>query len=78
MDHLSVLPGLLGLNSLRKNRAVLDFNTLTLYMCGPGPYDPGACDPVPNAPLVIMILVFVTLVLMILGLVTLALATQVL
>ena len=32
----SNLPGLLGLQSLRKNRAVLDFNTLKLYFCGPG------------------------------------------
>ena len=32
----SSLPGLLGLQSLRKNRAVLDFNTLKLYFCGPG------------------------------------------
>ena len=32
----SDLPGLLGLQSLRKNRAVLDFNTLCLYFCGPG------------------------------------------
>ena len=32
----SSLPGLLGLNSLRKNRAVLDFTTLRLHFCGPG------------------------------------------
>ena len=32
----SDLPGLLGLNSFRKNRAVLDFNTLRLHFCGPG------------------------------------------
>ena len=32
----SDLPGLLGLQSLRKNRAVLDFTTLRLHFCGPG------------------------------------------
>ena len=37
--HKSELPGLLGLQSLRQNRAVLDFNTLKLYFCGPGDYD---------------------------------------
>eukprot|EP00974_Lingulodinium_polyedra_P109772 10618673-Lingulodinium_polyedra.AAC.1 len=31
----SDLPGLLGLASLRENRAVLDFRTLKLYFCGP-------------------------------------------
>ena len=35
----SDLPGLLGLTALRKNRAILDFNTLRLYFCGPGDYD---------------------------------------
>ena len=35
----SSLPGLLGLNALRRNRAVLDFNTLQLHFCGPGNYD---------------------------------------
>ena len=35
----SELPGLLGLNALRKNRAVLDFTTLKLYFCGPADYD---------------------------------------
>lgn len=34
----SELPGLLGLTALRKNRAVLDFNTLELYFLGPGDY----------------------------------------
>ena len=37
----SDLPGLLGLNALRKNRAVLDFQTLTLHFCGPGDHDLG-------------------------------------
>jgi hypothetical protein len=31
----SSLPGLLGLESLRKNRCVIDFVNLKLYMCGP-------------------------------------------
>ena len=35
----SELPGLLGLNALRKNRAVLDFTTLRLYFCGPNDYE---------------------------------------
>ena len=35
----SDLPGLLGLTALRKNRAILDFNTLRLYFCGPGDYE---------------------------------------
>ena len=35
----SDLPGLLGLTALRNNRAVLDFNTLRLYFCGPGDYE---------------------------------------
>ena len=35
----SDLPGLLGLRTLRHNRAVLDFNTLQLHFCGPGNYD---------------------------------------
>ena len=29
------LPGLLGLDSLRRNRCVVDFTTLKLYFCGP-------------------------------------------
>ena len=37
--HRSKLPGLLGLTTLRKNRAILDLNTLKLYFCGPGCYD---------------------------------------
>ena len=32
----SDLPGLLGLDALRKNRAVLDFESLRLHFCGPG------------------------------------------
>ena len=35
----STLPGLMGLNALRKNRAVLDFNTQELLFLGPGDYD---------------------------------------
>ncbi len=35
----SELPGLLGLTALRKNRAVLDFQKMELYFCGPGDYD---------------------------------------
>ena len=35
----SDLPGLMGLSALRKNRAILDFNTLTLYFCGKDNYD---------------------------------------
>ncbi len=35
----SDLPGLLGLTALRKNRAILDFNTMRLYFTGPGDYD---------------------------------------
>ena len=35
----SELPGLLGLNALRKNRAILDFTTLRLYFCGPNDYE---------------------------------------
>ena len=31
----SDLPGLLGLNALRKNRGILDFSTLRLHFCGP-------------------------------------------
>ena len=32
----SKLPGLLGLNTMRKNRGVLDMINLQLHMCGPG------------------------------------------
>ena len=35
----SDLPGLLGLSALRRNRAVLDFNTLQLHLCGLGSYN---------------------------------------
>ena len=35
----SVIPGLLGLQSLRKNRGSLDLNTLKIYFAGPGDYD---------------------------------------
>jgi hypothetical protein len=31
----SMLPGLLGLEALRRSRCVLDFTTLQLHMCGP-------------------------------------------
>ena len=42
----SELPGLLGLAALRKNRAILDFQTLELYFCGPGEYEvPKAMPP---------------------------------
>ena len=59
----SDLPGLLGLVSLMKNRAVLDFNTLTLYFLGPGDYKleealpPGTdsfkCEQAPSGHLVL-------------------------
>ena len=35
----SDLPGLLGLNALRKNRAVIDFSTMKMYFAGPGNCD---------------------------------------
>ena len=35
----SDLPGLLGLTALRKNRAILDLNTMKLYFVGPGDYN---------------------------------------
>ena len=35
----SEIPGLLGLSSLRKNRGILDCNTMQLHFCGPGDYD---------------------------------------
>ena len=35
----SDLPGLLGLQALRKNRAVLDMSTFKVYFLGPGDYD---------------------------------------
>ena len=34
----SDVPGLLGLSALRKNRALVDCNTLQLHFCGPGDY----------------------------------------
>ena len=34
----SDVPGLLGLSSLRENRAILDCNTLQLHFCGPDDY----------------------------------------
>lgn len=34
----SDLPGLLGLDSLRRTRAILDLNTLKLHFCGPADY----------------------------------------
>ena len=41
----SELPGLLGLTALRKNRAILDFQKMELYLCGPGDYDLQSCLP---------------------------------
>ena len=35
----SDLPGLLGLTALRKNKAIIDFSTLTMYFTGPSNYD---------------------------------------
>ena len=35
----SDLPGLLGLNTLIKNRAIIDFSTMKMYFCGPGDMD---------------------------------------
>ena len=32
----SDLPGLLGLNALRKNKAVIDFDKMLMYFVGPG------------------------------------------
>ena len=59
----SELPGLLGLQALRHNRAILDMNTLKLYFLGPGDYDlarglpPGTdcfqCELAPSGHLVI-------------------------
>ena len=34
----SDLPGLMGLTALKKNKAILDFNTLTLYFCSDTQY----------------------------------------
>jgi hypothetical protein len=41
----SMIPSLLGFTSLRKNRAIIDFNTLKLYFCGPGDYELGTGLP---------------------------------
>ena len=35
----SDLPGLMGLTALKSNKAILDFNTLTLYFCHNANYD---------------------------------------
>ena len=35
----SEIPGLLGLASIRKNRGILDCNTMQMHFCGPGDYD---------------------------------------
>ena len=35
----SDLPGLMGLTALKSNKAILDFNTLTLYFCQSASYD---------------------------------------
>ena len=35
----SEIPGLSGLSSLRKNRAVLECNTMQLHFCSPGDYE---------------------------------------
>ena len=59
----SDLPGLLGLTALRKNKAIIDFSTLTMYFTGPGNYDlnkslpPGTdcfqCELAPSGHMVI-------------------------
>ena len=41
----SDLPGLMGLSALKKNRAILDFNSSCLYFCGEGQYDLKAALP---------------------------------
>ena len=41
----SDLPGLMGLSALKRNRTILDFNSLTLYFCGKDHYDLGAALP---------------------------------
>ena len=43
--HNSDLPGLMGLTTLRNNRAILDLNTLKLHFLGPGDYDLEAALP---------------------------------
>ena len=59
----SDLPGLLGLTSLRKNKAIIDFSTMKMYFTGPGNYDlnkslpPGTdcfqCELAPSGHMVI-------------------------
>jgi len=59
----SDLPLLLDLTALRKNRAILDFNTFQLHFCGPGDYNlvaglpPGTdsfqCELAPSGHLVV-------------------------
>ena len=59
----SMLPALLGLDSTRRCRGIIDTNTLVLYLCGPGDYDlstslpPGTesiqCEIAPSGHMVI-------------------------
>ena len=59
----SDLPGLLGLTALRKNRAILDFEKMQLFFCGPGDYileqslpsgtDSFQCEAAPSGHMVI-------------------------
>ena len=59
----SILPGLLGLQSMRDRNAILDMQTLRLHLCGPGDYDllpalpPGTesfqCELAPSGHLVL-------------------------
>ena len=59
----SELPGLMGLNALVKNKAIIDFGKLEMYFAGPGNYDlerslpPGtdlfACERAPSGHLVV-------------------------
>ena len=41
----STLPGLMGLEALRKTRAVLDFSKMELHFLGPAEYELGHCLP---------------------------------
>ena len=41
----SDLPGFMGLTALKKNKAILDFNTLTLYFCSDTQYSLGKSLP---------------------------------
>ena len=41
----SSLPGLMGLRSLQNLRALIDFQTLRMYLLGPGDYDLAAAMP---------------------------------